>query len=137
MAIVAMKQRRLPIERTWFRLVLIGLLFVVLGGLAIWVVLAFELVEPKLAWLALGACVISSLVAHIAGEYPSGEDKFMARLGGGMFARTSLPFLVVISTQLTSPDPLPTGFVLLVILFYLVGLVADVSLQVLRMKTSN
>ncbi len=132
-----MKPNRLPIERLSYRLGLIVLIFSVVGGLVSFAVLTFSLAEPSELWVAIGACVISSLVAHVAGEYPSGDDKFMARLGGGMFARTSLPFLVVITTQLASPEPVSGGFVLLVILFYLVGLVADVSLHVLRMKTAN
>lgn len=87
--------------------------------------------------LAFGTCVISSLVAHVVGEYPSGDANFMARLGGGMATRTGVPFLVVISARLASSDPLSVGFVALVILFYLVGLVADISLHVLRMKAAN
>lgn len=133
----SMKPNRSLFERLTFRLALIVLLFAVVGGVVSLVVLGFGLAEPRILWLAFGTCVISSLVAHVLGEYPSGDDKFMARLGGGMFVRTGLPFLVVIFPQLTSLEPINGSLVKLVILFYFVGLVADVSLHVLRMKTAN
>lgn len=87
--------------------------------------------------LAFITCVISSLVAHVLGEYPSGDANIMARFAGSLAARTGLPFLVVISARLASSGSLNVGFVVLVILFYLVGLVADISLHVLRMKAAS
>ena len=112
MTSVLMNSKRLPMERTWVRLLIIAIVFAVVGALSIWVVTTFDLVSSRLAWLALVACVISSLVAHLLGEYPSGEEKFMARLGGGMVARTSLPFLFVIYVQMTTSEPLGSAFVI-------------------------
>ena len=87
--------------------------------------------------LALGVCVISSLVAHVAGEYPSGDDNFAARLALSMAVRTGLPFLTVIVVKVVPSIPFESGFVLLVILFYCVGLAVDVSLQAARLKASQ
>jgi len=119
------------------RLAIIAAVVLGVGALAIWAVYHFELCEMWLAFLALGVCVISSLVAHVAGEYPSGDDNFAARLALSMAVRTGLPFLTVIVVKVVPSIPFESGFVLLVILFYCVGLAVDVSLQAARLKASQ
>ena len=119
------------------RLAVIAAVVLGVGALAIWAVYHFELCQTWLAFLALGVCVISSLVAHVAGEYPSGDDNFAARLALSMAVRTGLPFLTVIVVKVVPSIPFESGFVLLVILFYCVGLAVDVSLQAARLKASQ
>lgn len=119
------------------RLAVIAVVMLAVGALAIWAVYQFELCEMWLAFSALAVCVISSLVAHVAGEYPSGDENFAARLALSMAVRTGLPFLAVIVVKASPEIPFESGFVLLVILFYCVGLVVDVSLHSARLKASQ
>ena len=119
------------------RLAVIAVVMLAVGALAIWAVYQFELCKMWLAFSALAVCVISSLVAHVAGEYPSGDENFAARLALSMAVRTGLPFLAVIVVKASPEIPFESGFVLLVILFYCVGLVVDVSLHSARLKASQ
>ena len=90
-----------------------------------------------MAILAFGVCVISSLVAHVVGEYPSGDDYFAARMALSITARTGPPFLAVVIVKLLPGLPFESGFVFLVILIYLVGLIVDVALHVARLKPAE
>ena len=119
------------------RLGLIATVVLVVGALSLWAVYYFEFCDMRLAILALAVCVISSLVAHVAGEYPSGDENFAARLALSMAVRTGLPLLAVIVVKASPEIPFESGFVLLVILFYCVGLVVDVSLHSARLKASQ
>lgn len=87
-----------------------------------------------LAVLAAIVCVISSLAAHVVGEFPRGDDYFAARLALSIAARTGPPFLLVVIVKLIPDLPFESGFVFFVVLLYLVGLFADVTLQVMRLK---
>lgn len=119
------------------RLLTISAVYLVVGAVAIALSLSLQSVSLPLAFLAWAVCVISSLVAHVVGEYPSGDDYFMARLARSMVARSGPPFLVVIISKLSPVLPFESGFVLLIVLFYLVGLIADVALQVLRINAAG
>ena len=119
------------------RLAVIAGVLLVVGTVAIGLTSYFELCDFRFAIGALVVCVISSLVAHVAGEYPSGDENFAARLALSMAVRTGLPFLAVIVVKVVPSLPFESGFVLLVILFYCVGLAVDVSLQTARLKASQ
>ena len=119
------------------RLLLIAATLVVSAVIAIPVLVGFQQVDVEMAGLAFLVCVISSLVAHIVGEYPSGDDYFAARLALSLSARTLLPFLVVLMAKLSPAIPFEPGFVLLIILFYFVGMVVDVFFHVKRLKTAG
>ena len=103
-------------------------------AIAILVAVYFQVAQLETAILALAVCVISSQLAHIAGEYPSGDDYFMARLASSISVRTGIPLLAVVLVKLSPIIPFEPAFVFLVILFYLVGLFADVALHVARLK---
>ena len=119
------------------RLYVLAFGLMLIGATAILIVSSFFEVNLKMAILALVVCVISSLVAHIVGEYPKGDDYFAARLAGSMAARTAPPFLLVIIAKLSPELPFESAFVFFIILFYLVGLIADIAMHVLRMKPVN
>ena len=119
------------------RLLLLAVGLSLFGAVAILLVSSFFEVNLNMAVLALVVCVISSLVAHVVGEYPKGDDYFAARLAGSLVARTALPFLLVVIVKLSPDLPFERAFVLFIILFYLVGLIADVSMQVSRMKLAD
>ena len=55
------------------------------GALAISAAVHFQVAQLETAILALIVCVISSQLAHIVGEYPSGDDYFMVRSGSQYF----------------------------------------------------
>jgi len=119
------------------RLAIIAGVLVIVGGLAIWLAFQYQLCEFGLSVAALVVCVISSLVAHVAGEYPSGQNNYAARLALSTAVRTGLPFLAVIVVKIVPSLQFESGFVLLVILFYCVGLAVDVPLQTARIKASQ
>lgn len=119
------------------RLLLLAIGLSLFGAATILMVRSFFDVNLNMAILAPVVCVISSLVAHVVGEYPKGDDYFAARLAGSLMARTAMPFLLVVIVKLTPGLPFERAFVLFIILFYLVGLIADVSMQVSRMKRTD
>ncbi len=116
------------------RLVLLGAGMLLFGLIAILIAVYFQVAQLETAILALAVCVISSQLAHIAGEYPSGDDYFMARLASSISVRTGIPLLAVVLVKLSPRIPFEPAFVFLVILFYSVGLFADVALHVARLK---
>jgi hypothetical protein len=119
------------------RLLILAIGLLLFGAATILVADRLFDVNLMMAILALSVCVISSLLAHIVGEYPKGDDYFAARLAGSMAARTAPPFLLVIIAKLRPEIPFESGFVFFIILFYLVGLIADVGMHVVRLKPAN
>lgn len=87
------------------------------------------------AVIALLACLISALLAHVAGEYPRGDEFVMARMAIQVVARTSLPVVVVIWGLYFTEPPLEKSLVFYMIFFYLVGLVTDVQLSLARLRS--
>jgi hypothetical protein len=119
------------------RLVILASVMIAVGAIAIGVAVPFGILPLSLAVLALLTCVVSSLVAHVAGEYPSGHEFFMARLTASMSIRTGLPLLVVLFAKLSDRIPFKPAFVFYIILFYLVGLFADVALHMWRSQAAE
>ncbi len=119
------------------RLCIIAAVMIVVGAIAIWVAVHFGFLSLPMALGAWAVCVISSLFAHVLGEYPKHPDLFAARLAGSMAARTGPPFLAVILVKAIPSLTFKSGFVFLIVLFYLVGLLVDVKLQVGRLKSSE
>lgn len=119
------------------RLGVIASALVVVGLVAIPAAIHFQMLSMLMAFGAWLVCVISSLAAHVFGEYPKGDENFMARLAGSMGVRTGPPFLAVILVKALPSLTFKPGFVLLIVLFYLVGLLVDVFLTVRRLKSSN
>lgn len=119
------------------RLMILTVVHLLVGSVAILGAVQFEFVSFSMAMMAFGVCVISSLVAHLTGEYPTGEDYFMTRLVLSMMARSGLPFLAVIVVKTSARFEFSPGFVFLVILFYVVGLFVDILMQVARLNRQN
>jgi hypothetical protein len=84
--------------------------------------------------IALVACLVSALFAHVAGEYPKGDELITARMTLQMVVRSALPFIVAVWGIYFSEPPLEKSLVFYMILFYLVGLVADVQLSLARLR---
>ena len=90
--------------------------------------------DLKTPAIALVACLVSALLAHVAGEYPKGDELVMARMAMQMVVRSALPFLVAVWGIYFADPPLEKSLVFYMILFYLVGLVADVQLSLARLN---
>ena len=114
------------------RLVLLAI--VVLGSTVIASVVGVLLFSTgfKTLLVALAACLVSSLLAHVAGEYPKGDELVMARMAVQMVVRGALPFLVAVWGIYFVDPPFEKSLVFYMILFYLVGMVADVQLSLAR-----
>jgi len=71
---------------------------VVLGSAALITLLGVLLFETSFqtAAIALVACLISALLAHVAGEYPKGDEFIAARMAVQVVVRTALPIIVAI-----------------------------------------
>jgi len=91
----------------------------------------------KAAVVALVACLVSALLAHVAGEYPQGDMLIMARMAVQMVVRTALPFLVAVRGFYFVEPPFEKSLVFYMILFYMVGLVAEVQLSLARLDAGK
>ena len=90
--------------------------------------------ELRPAVIAFITCLVSALVAHVAGEYPKGDVYIMARMAVQMVVRTSLPLVVAIWGLYFAEPPLEKSLVFYMILFYFIGLITDVQLSLARLK---
>ncbi len=119
------------------RAAIIVAIMVAVSLVGVFAVVQFQLFSFGLAVLAAVVCVISSLVAHVVGEFPKGDDYFAARLALSIMARTGPPFLLVLFVKLIPDSPFQPGFVFFVVLLYLVGLFVDVAMHVSRLQAGQ
>lgn len=120
-----------------FRLVLLAVVMLAAAVLVVLVgVLLFQ-TGLKTALIALIACLFSTLLAHVAGEYPQGDELLMARMAVQIVARTALPFGVAVWGIYFVDPPFEKSLVFYMILFYLVGLTADVQLGLAKLKAAG
>ncbi len=87
--------------------------------------------------LAWSICFLSTLLAHAAGEYPLGDSYFAARMALQLVVRTVPPFVVAVWALHFAAPPLERGLVFYMILFYLIGLIADVRLTIGRLNATQ
>ena len=116
----------------------LALLAIIVAGVGVVAALVGTLLfqaDWKTAAIALAACLVSTLLAHVAGEYPKGDELIMARMAVQMVVRSALPFLVAVWGIYFVDPPFEKSLVFYMILFYLVGLVVDVQLSLARIKT--
>ena len=122
----------------------IGFRLVVLAGVVVCAAVVFTAIgtllfqtDLKTAAIAVAACLVSALLAHVAGEFPKGDELVMARIAMQMVVRTALPFLVAVWGINFANPPFEKSLVFYMILFYLVGLVVEVQLSLARVKTES
>jgi hypothetical protein len=84
--------------------------------------------------LAWSICFLSTLLAHVAGQHPQGDSYFAARMALQLVVRTVPPFVVTVWALHFAAPPLERGLVFYMILFYLIGLIADVRLTIGRLN---
>lgn len=119
------------------RLVVLALVMLVTAAVAVIVGSVFFNTGTQTALIALVTCLVSALLAHVAGEYPKGDPFIAARMAVQIVVRTAMPFLVAIWGLNFAEPPLEKSLVLYMILFYLVGLVAEVQLSLSRLNAEK
>jgi hypothetical protein len=80
--------------------------------------------------VAWAVCALAAMLALLASCYPRGVEFAMLRLAGGIVCRTVLPMALVVWGFKFRDPPVRPADVLILVLFYLVGLVADSVLSV-------
>jgi len=86
-----------------------------------------------IAWLT---CFAATLGAHLAAEYPAGDEYILLRMISGSLVRTGLPLVVSVWALYIAVPPIEKKLVLFMILFYLTGLVADSWMSLARLKSA-
>jgi hypothetical protein len=119
------------------RLVVVAVVMLLAGAIA--AVIGVLLFQTSLTsvLVALIACLAATLLAHVAGEYPRGDVYFAARLAIQLVVRAGIPFVVAVCGLYFVKPPLETNLVFYMILFYLVGLLTDVPLNLARLKANS
>ena len=125
---------RLASKDIGFRLAVLAIIILGVGVVATMLGMALFHTDLKTAAIALIACLVSALFAHVAGEYPKGDELITARMTLQMVVRSVLPFAVAVWGIYFSEPPLEKSLVFYMILFYLVGLVAEVQLSLARLR---
>lgn len=116
-------------------LILVAVELVLLGiGFGLGQLLGVGVSWTLLSW---AICGLAALLALVASCFPRGVEFAMLRLAGGVVCRTVLPMgLVLWGFKLREP-PVGPADVLVLVLFYLVGLVADSVLSVQLLQKSG
>ena len=78
------------------------------------------------------ACGLGAVLAHICSELPRGDVFIMIRLILSSIVRAGIPLLVLVIAKLQFPEQFNQGMVYFVVLFYVVGLLTDIKLQIRR-----
>lgn len=131
------KDNSSPPKSLALRLVILAVVMLAVAAAAILVGVLFFKTSAQTALIALLTCLVSALLAHVAGEYPKGDPFIAARMAVQIVVRTALPFLVALWGLNFAEPPLEKSLVLYMILFYLVGLVAEVQLSLNRLNALN
>ncbi|MFT5300021.1 MAG: hypothetical protein ACI87E_000494 [Mariniblastus sp.] len=118
------------------RLVVLGLIVLVVSVLIALVGTLLFQTDIRCASIAVITCLVASLLAHVAGEYPKGNELIVARMAIQMVVRSALPFVVAVWGIYFCDPPLGKSLVFYMIVFYLVGLIAEVQLSLSRLKGS-
>lgn len=117
------------------RLIRISLVFVAVS-IAAFLVTWFAWGQET-AWVALAsaaACGLGALLAHVCSELPRGDLFIMVRLMSSSMVRVGIPLLVLLVVKFQLPELFDRGMVYFVILFYVVGLLTDLKMQIGRFK---
>jgi hypothetical protein len=88
-------------------------------------------------FLAFGVCLVSTLAAHVASEYPRGHELLLARMAIQMAIRVSIPGLVAVWGIYLRNPPLDMSLVFYIICFYFVGMVADVQVSLKKLGSAG
>ena len=93
--------------------------------------------DVNTGFLALAVCLVSTLAAHVASEYPRGHELLLARMAMQMAIRVSVPGLVAVWGIYLRDPPLDLSLVFYIICFYFVGMVADVQVALKKLGSDG
>ncbi len=124
--------QQLALQSIFVRLVFLTVVELLAGVLAISVCWFLE-INVYTGLLALVVCLVSTLAAHVASEYPRGHELLMARMAMQMAIRVSIPGLVAVWGIYLKDPPLDLSLVFYIIFFYFVGMIADVQVALKKL----
>jgi len=124
--------QQLALQSIFVRLVFLTFVELLAGVVAISVCWFLE-INVFTGLLALGVCLVSTLAAHVASEYPRGHELLMARMAMQMAIRVSVPGLVAVWGIYLKDPPLDLSLVFYIIFFYFVGMIADVQVALKKL----
>lgn len=124
--------QQLALQSIFVRLVFLTVVELLAGVVAISVCWFLE-INVFTGLLALGVCLVSTLAAHVASEYPRGHELLMARMAMQMAIRVSVPGLVAVWGIYLKDPPLDLSLVFYIIFFYFVGMIADVQVALKKL----
>ena len=113
------------------------LLLVFFVATALVVALASLLWDPATGLAALVAsliCCLAAVAATYLSVYPQGDHFRLIRLYTASAVRIALPVILLFICRAILPELFAKGMVYFVVLFYLVGLLTDLMLQLKRIK---
>ena len=119
--------------KSTFRAVVTKLIGYFLAGVLAISVCWFLEINVYTGLLALVVCLVSTLAAHVASEYPRGHELLMARMAMQMAIRVSIPGLVAVWGIYLKDPPLDLSLVFYIIFFYFVGMIADVQVALKKL----
>jgi hypothetical protein len=79
-------------------------------------------------------CGAGALLGHLCSELPRGDLFIMLRLATSSLVRVGLPLILLLVTRALFPEHFGRGMVYFVILFYVVGLLIDLKLQIRKFR---
>ncbi len=124
--------QQLALQSMFVRLLFLTVVELLAGAVVIPVGWFLE-TDVNTGFLALGVCLVSTLAAHVASEYPRGHELLMARMAMQMAIRVSIPGLVAVWGIYLRDPPLDLSLVFYIICFYFVGMVADVQVALKKL----
>jgi len=124
--------QQLALQSIFVRLIFLTVVELLAGVVAISVCWFLE-INVFTGLLALGVCLVSTLAAHVASEYPRGHELLMARMAMQMAIRVSIPGLIAVWGIYLKDPPLDLSLVFYIIFFYFVGMIADVQVALKKL----
>jgi len=120
------------------RLLKISLMFLAVA-LPVFVIVyvAWGIETACVALAAALSCGLGAVLAHVCSELPRGDMLIMVRLMSSSMVRVGVPLILLLVAKLAFTELFDRGMVYFVILFYVVGLLTDVKLQMKRYKPVN
>ena len=116
----------------------LGQLLLIYGATVLLAVAAAALIwdtSTALVGLLSGlVCGVAAIAAFLLGIFPRGEFFRLTRLYTASAVRIAIPVLYLFIARTAFPDLFDQGMVYFVVLFYLVGLLTDLVLQLRRNK---
>jgi len=93
-----------------------------------------DMSTAMVALIAAGVCCVAAVAGHFLSIYPKGDVFRLARLYQSMAIRIGIPVLFLFLCRALFTEQFDRGMVYFVLLFYLVGVLTEVLVQVRRLK---